>query len=237
MKIVDEETFGPVIAVVRVDNADEAVKLANESRYGLNGSVWTKDISKGQRLARKLEVGIALVNNHSLTELCLNTLDRDKKPGQVSRQSPFLRYIRQASNPLHRRFEEARPMVASVEPELAEMGAALVKRNQGSLGALLKLAGLVNKRIAAIQKFNSNFVHLACSVEQWTTELDFSLFICTVVFVHNQIIPSTRTRLEDRTRCFECRSAVEVAKISRNFCEELVRPPTLPRSRSIPEAI
>ncbi len=64
MAVVDEETFGPVVAVIRVRDADAAVEMANASRFGLNGSVWTKDIPAGEALARRLHVGIALVNNH-----------------------------------------------------------------------------------------------------------------------------------------------------------------------------
>lgn len=67
MKIMREETFGPVIAVQRVHDADQAVALANDSEYGLCGSVWTKDLVKGEALARRLDVGVAMVNNHAFT--------------------------------------------------------------------------------------------------------------------------------------------------------------------------
>ncbi|MEE2904461.1 MAG: aldehyde dehydrogenase family protein [Myxococcota bacterium] len=157
MKIVDEETFGPVIAVVRVDNADEAVKLANESRYGLNGSVWTKDISKGQRLARKLEVGIALVNNHSLTGIMPQipwTGTKETGTGVAGSRHSYDTFVRRRTL-FTDVSKKPDPWWLPSSPELAEMGAALVQRNQGSLGALLKLAGLVNKRIAAIKKFYS----------------------------------------------------------------------------------
>jgi len=62
MAVFDEETFGPVAAVIRADGADDAVRLANASRYGLGGSVWTRDPALGEQLARRLECGCAFVN-------------------------------------------------------------------------------------------------------------------------------------------------------------------------------
>jgi acyl-CoA reductase-like NAD-dependent aldehyde dehydrogenase len=67
MRVAHEESFGPILAVTRVANAEEAIKLMNSSIYGLNGSVWTRDLKRGEALARQLEVGVALVNNHSFT--------------------------------------------------------------------------------------------------------------------------------------------------------------------------
>ena len=57
-----EETFGPVISVYRVDGADEAVERANDSCYGLNFSVWTRDTDRGRQLASRLEAGTVNVN-------------------------------------------------------------------------------------------------------------------------------------------------------------------------------
>jgi acyl-CoA reductase-like NAD-dependent aldehyde dehydrogenase len=63
MKIMTEETFGPVLPIMRVKNADEALQLANDSRYGLNASVWTRDRRQGERLAAQVEAGITTVND------------------------------------------------------------------------------------------------------------------------------------------------------------------------------
>jgi succinate-semialdehyde dehydrogenase/glutarate-semialdehyde dehydrogenase len=57
-----EETFGPAAAVVRVRDADEAVRVANDSAYGLGASIWTRDASLGERLARRVESGSVFVN-------------------------------------------------------------------------------------------------------------------------------------------------------------------------------
>jgi acyl-CoA reductase-like NAD-dependent aldehyde dehydrogenase len=67
MRICREPSFGPVIPVIRVSDAQEAVRLANDSCYGLCGSVWSRDEARAAGLAARLEVGIAFVNNHAFT--------------------------------------------------------------------------------------------------------------------------------------------------------------------------
>jgi acyl-CoA reductase-like NAD-dependent aldehyde dehydrogenase len=62
MPVFNEETFGPVAAVLRVRDADEAVRVANDSAYGLGASVWTRDLQRGEELARRIESGSVFVN-------------------------------------------------------------------------------------------------------------------------------------------------------------------------------
>jgi acyl-CoA reductase-like NAD-dependent aldehyde dehydrogenase len=62
MRIMREESFGPVVPVMAVSNVEEAVQLANDSEYGLNASVWTRDVARGQAVAERLETGNACVN-------------------------------------------------------------------------------------------------------------------------------------------------------------------------------
>ncbi len=62
MPVVDEETFGPVSVIIRVKNTEEAIKIANDTMYGLGASIWTKDIKKGEEIARKIEAGVVFVN-------------------------------------------------------------------------------------------------------------------------------------------------------------------------------
>jgi len=63
MDIMRDETFGPVLPIMRVDDLDQAVALANDSTYGLNSSVWTGDAAKGRALARRIEAGNVCIND------------------------------------------------------------------------------------------------------------------------------------------------------------------------------
>jgi succinate-semialdehyde dehydrogenase/glutarate-semialdehyde dehydrogenase len=58
----DEEVFGPVAAVFRVDSEAEAIERANDVPYGLGASVWTEDLERGDRLAREIEAGLVYIN-------------------------------------------------------------------------------------------------------------------------------------------------------------------------------
>ena len=63
MECMTEETFGPTLPIMKVRDADEAVRMANDSPYGLQASVFTKDMAKGEAVARKLQAGAVVVND------------------------------------------------------------------------------------------------------------------------------------------------------------------------------
>ncbi len=63
-----EEFFGPVALFFRVKDEDEAIAIANDSDFGLGGSVWTKDVARGRRVASKVETGMMFINNIDWTD-------------------------------------------------------------------------------------------------------------------------------------------------------------------------
>jgi acyl-CoA reductase-like NAD-dependent aldehyde dehydrogenase len=65
MPVWREEVFGPVVAVMPFDSEDEAVRLANDTEYGLSGSVYTNDLGRALRVSRRIEAGNLSVNSHS----------------------------------------------------------------------------------------------------------------------------------------------------------------------------
>jgi len=66
MRIAREEIFGPVLAVIPYDDTDDAVRIANDSEYGLAGSVWTGDIDQGLDIARRVRTGTYGVNQYTM---------------------------------------------------------------------------------------------------------------------------------------------------------------------------
>jgi betaine-aldehyde dehydrogenase len=64
-RVVTEEIFGPVVSIIPFDDEADAIALANSSIYGLSGSIWTRDLGRGIRVARGVETGTLSVNSNS----------------------------------------------------------------------------------------------------------------------------------------------------------------------------
>ncbi len=67
MTIMKEETFGPVLCVMKVRDDEEAIAKANDSQYALTSSVWSRDLDKAKELAKRLESGVTTINDHIIT--------------------------------------------------------------------------------------------------------------------------------------------------------------------------
>ncbi len=63
MEVATEEVFGPIAPVITVEEEKDAIKVANNSKYGLGASIWTQDLEKAEKLSRSIESGIVTVNN------------------------------------------------------------------------------------------------------------------------------------------------------------------------------
>ncbi len=68
MELIREETFGPVLPLIKFSSEEEAIAMANDSEYGLSASVWSKDMKRADRVTAALKVGNVSINNHMLTE-------------------------------------------------------------------------------------------------------------------------------------------------------------------------
>jgi acyl-CoA reductase-like NAD-dependent aldehyde dehydrogenase len=68
MRIYGEESFGPIVGVIRARNTDHAVELANDSEYGLSAAVFSRDISRALNVARRIDSGICHINSPTVQD-------------------------------------------------------------------------------------------------------------------------------------------------------------------------
>jgi succinate-semialdehyde dehydrogenase / glutarate-semialdehyde dehydrogenase len=63
MKVLTEEVFGPIAPIIRVKGEDEAIEVANDTKYGLGASIWSRDVERAERLSRRIEAGSIAIND------------------------------------------------------------------------------------------------------------------------------------------------------------------------------
>jgi acyl-CoA reductase-like NAD-dependent aldehyde dehydrogenase len=155
MKVVRDETFGPVLAIVRVAGAAEAVRLVNASRYGLNASIWTKDVSRAERLAERLDVGVVDVNNHAFSgaiPALPTTGTRDTGFGVANGPEALATFVRTRTTLVDR---NGGPELfwMPYDDTLVELGDVLADAQIGRLDRAWKLPLLMRRRIRKIREF------------------------------------------------------------------------------------
>jgi succinate-semialdehyde dehydrogenase/glutarate-semialdehyde dehydrogenase len=155
MDVVRDETFGPVIAIVRVDGAAEAIRRTNESRYGLGASLWTQDLDRAERLAERLEVGVVNVNNHAMTgaipDLPWSGV-RDTGFGIANSELSLTTFCRPRSLLIDGN-SNPEPFWMPFDASTYELGDILADAQIARIGRAWKLPALLNKRMKRIKSF------------------------------------------------------------------------------------
>lgn len=96
MLMMQEETFGPFLPIMAVSSDEEAIRLANDSKYGLGGSIWTRDVAKGEAMARKIRAGSVMVNNAVQSGGCVTLPfggEGESGVGRVQGEQAFYTYV------------------------------------------------------------------------------------------------------------------------------------------------
>jgi succinate-semialdehyde dehydrogenase/glutarate-semialdehyde dehydrogenase len=155
MKVVRDETFGPVLAIVRVDGAADAIRRVNRARYGLGASIWTSDVERGEALAARLEVGVASVNNHSFTGAVVAlpwTGTRETGFGVANSVHALGTFVRPKTLVVDR---SSRPDLfwMPFDRELYEFGELLCDAQIGRIGRAWRIPLIAKKRIDTIRNF------------------------------------------------------------------------------------
>ncbi len=155
MDVVRDETFGPVLAIVRVDGAADAIRRTNASRYGLGASIWTQDIARAERLAERLDVGVVDVNNHSMTgaipDLPWSGV-RDTGFGIANSELSLTTFCRPKSILIDEN-SQPEPFWMPFDAMAFELGDILADAQIARITRAWKLPILLNKRIKRVQRF------------------------------------------------------------------------------------
>jgi acyl-CoA reductase-like NAD-dependent aldehyde dehydrogenase len=158
MKVVREETFGPVLAVVRVRGVAEAERLVNTAAYGLGASIWTRDLARAQRLGERLDVGVVTINNHAFTGAIPRlpwSGTRATGYGVANSRWSLLTFCRPKTVALDRSAGPD-PYWMPFDLELGKLADALSEVQLGHVWEALKLPGLLRRRARTLKSFWKN---------------------------------------------------------------------------------
>ncbi len=130
MKCMREETFGPTLPIMKITDAEEGVRLSNDSSYGLQASVWTSDVDRGEALARRIEAGVVCVNDAQVNYTALNLpMGGWKASGLGTRHGAngIRKYTKVQSLLVTRRALKREPFTVSVQSPSDDDAAALLQ--------------------------------------------------------------------------------------------------------------
>jgi len=155
MDIVREETFGPVLPIVVVDDAEEAVRRVNQSDYGLTASIWTRQVARAEQLVSQLDVGVVTVNNHALTGAIVDLpwSGRRRSGRGIANSAWSLSTFVRPKAILLDRSTSVESYWMPFDDNLEELGESLADAQLGRWGRVPAVPFLIKKRISTIKTF------------------------------------------------------------------------------------
>ncbi|HVO31901.1 MAG TPA: aldehyde dehydrogenase family protein [bacterium] len=154
MKVVADETFGPVVPVIRVKDVEEAIRKANDNPFGLNASIWSEDRAAAAELGKRLQVGTVFVNNHAITgAMAFAPWTGVKESGYgIATGEHSLIFFTRPKTTVVDRGAKPDPWWLPMDATMSDIGERLAQAQLGNYLAAAKVPGLMKKRVAAILK-------------------------------------------------------------------------------------
>jgi len=155
MDVVREETFGPVLPVVRTSGPSDAIARANALPYGLGASLWTGDLARAERLAERLEYGVVDVNNHAVTGAMAElpwSGTRATGTGVANGRHSLSTFVRPKAT-LVDEGDAPEMFWMPYGRDLVELGELLADAQLGKIFMAWKIPLLLRKRVAAVRRF------------------------------------------------------------------------------------
>ena len=154
MSVMQEETFGPLLPIQVVANADEAVRLANDSDYGLTASIWSRNEERAQSLVPRLETGVVTINNHGFTAAIPQapwTGVKNTGSGVTNSKSALLEYTRPHFTLVDKSKDNMELWWFPFTPTLEKIAGGVLEMGRRGLGAKVsgarQLLPLLKKRL------------------------------------------------------------------------------------------